>query len=226
MRALKVPAARWIGVCVLCAYPFLLHATFLWARSSAVGTALIWAELAAVAALSIYRFRRWRLALILAIGAAAIILAAHSETTTDAIVVASGLPFAAAYIGLLILFATSLAPGRKPIISLVSEKLSGEKATPELASYTRAVTILWCCFFAFQLTVSLLLYLYASAVIWSFFVNVLNLPLNIILFLGEYTYRRYRFPGRPRHGLFAIMRILLQKNGVNFWSSGSQAAND
>jgi uncharacterized membrane protein len=221
MRASSVWSARWISV-MLCAYPLVMHATYLWSRSSLTGKRLVWIELAVLAMVIIARFRRRRALAILAVIAAALVLAVRS-TTGDAIIVASGVPHAVAYITLLFIFGSSLLPGRVPVISLLSEKLSIEPLSPRLLRYTRNVTILWGCFFAAQLLISGILFWSASTATWSLFVNVLNLPLNLAVFAAEYTYRRLRFPFF-RHRTFAeIVRMLTDKDGFDWrvWRLGS-----
>jgi uncharacterized membrane protein len=214
MQAPPVSPARWIGAIMLGAYPFVMHATYVWSQSSTTGKRLIWAELAILAMVLIVRFPRWRVAAILAVGAGALILAVRS-TTSDAIIVASGVPYTATYIGLLAIFGASLLPGRTPVITLLSEKLSVEPLSPPLLSYTRKVTILWSCFFATQLIISFALFFGAATITWSFFVNVLNIPLNNAVFAGEYAYRRLRFPS-VRHRAFAeIFRTLTDWKGLD-----------
>ena len=68
----------------------------------------------------------------------------------------------------------------------------------EVRRYTRRVTQVWCAFFALNALVALLLALVTSLPTWSLYTNVLNVPLLVMLFAGEYFYRRWRFPGQ-RH---------------------------
>jgi len=192
MRPASVPASRWIGLAVLGTYPCVMHATLVLAGSSTLGTALMLAELTIVALVAIVQFRR-RLALVLAALGCAVVIVVFRDAASGMIVAASGIPHAVANAGLLTVFGSSLFSGRKPLITTVSERLSGGPLTPELTAYTRSVTLSWCCFFALQLVASLLLLLLAPVAIWSLFVNVLTLPLVAAMFLGEYTYRRLRF---------------------------------
>jgi uncharacterized membrane protein len=120
--------------------------------------------------------------------------------TKDGIAASSAVPHAIAYLSVLTIFATSLAPGRKPIVTRFAEKSRGE-LPPAVAVYTRRVTVAWCLFCVAQLLGSLLLLLFAPAEIWSMFVNVFNFPLLIAMFCGEFAWRTWRHGGSPHERL-------------------------
>jgi uncharacterized membrane protein len=123
----------------------------------------------------------------------------------------SGLPFVVAYIGLLMVFGGSLLPGREALITGLARRIHGT-LWPGIPEYTRRVTIAWCFFFAAQLTTSLLLFLFAPMVVWSFFVNVLDLPLIALMFGGEYLYRVINVPNRPHSTIPQVVRAFMQRN--------------
>jgi len=56
------------------------------------------------------------------------------------------------------------------------------------------VTWAWCGFFAANAAVSAALAALAPLEAWSLFANVLATPLFVLMFAGEYAYRRRRFP--------------------------------
>ena len=124
-------------------------------------------------------------------------------------VTASALTHWAIYAGLLLTFGLTLRPGREPLITAMARKLHG--AVPdELAVYTRHVTIAWCCFFAMQLTTSIMLFLLAPLVIWSFFVNVLDIPMVIAMYAAEYLCRLHCLQNPPRHSLAEIFDMVAE----------------
>ena len=124
-------------------------------------------------------------------------------------VTASALTHWAIYGGLLLTFALTLRPGREPLITVMARKLHG--AIPdELAVYTRRVTIAWCCFFAAQLATSITLFLLAPLVIWSFFVNVLDIPMVAAMFSAEYLCRLHCLRDPPRHSLTMILDMVAE----------------
>jgi uncharacterized membrane protein len=135
-------------------------------------------------------------------GCAAVLVltAAIWRNSPDGIVASSAIPHAIAYISVLTIFATSLLPSRKAIITIFAERSRGE-LPPEVVRYTRRVTWAWCAFCVFQLLGSLLLSVFAPVQVWSAFVNVFNLPLLVIMFCGEFAWRKWR------HGSWPLERL-------------------
>jgi uncharacterized membrane protein len=119
--------------------------------------------------------------------------------TPDGLFASSAIPHAIAYISVLTVFASSLAPGRKAIVTVFAERSRGE-LPPSLLLYTRRVTWAWCLFCSAQLIGSLGLLLFAPAQVWSTFVNVCNMPLLAAMFCGEFAWRKWRH-GAPRERL-------------------------
>jgi hypothetical protein len=113
------------------------------------------------------------------------------------------------YSGLFLTFALTLRPGRVPLITAMARRMHGD-LSEELTLYTRRVTIAWACFFATQLGVSIALFCFAPLVVWSFFVNVLDIPLVITMFSVEYAYRLRCLQNPPRHSLAAILNMIAE----------------
>lgn len=118
-----------------------------------------------------------------------------------------GVPHALTYAALLAGFGVSLLPGHAPILTRVVVSVRGPLPR-ELMIHTRRVTEAWCIFFAAQLVISLGLYISAPLEVWSFFVNVLNLPLVLLMFGIEYAYRVYRFRDYPHDSFTDMLRIV------------------
>lgn len=129
------------------------------------------------------------------------------QLVTASLVAASALPHTLAYAVLLSTFAISLLPGRDPVVTWLARRLSGPLGKPMLA-YTRGVTWAWCLFFAAQLLTSLSLFTWAPLAVWSFFVNLLNLPLVGLMFAAEYAFRRVHMRDSPRHTLADMIRAI------------------
>lgn len=113
----------------------------------------------------------------------------------------------AIYAGLLLTFALTLRPGREPLITGMARRMHGP-LTPELARYTRCVTLAWSLFFAAQLALSVGLFCLAPLVAWSFFVNILDIPLVVAMFAAEYAVRLRVLRDPPRHSLAAILKMV------------------
>jgi uncharacterized membrane protein len=122
-------------------------------------------------------------------------------------VTSSALAHWAIYSSLLVMFALTLRPGREPLITAMARRLHGT-LPDELARYTRRVTLAWSCFFAAQLTSSIALFLFAPLVVWSFFVNILDLPLVAAMFAAEYATRLRVLRNPPRHSLAVILAMV------------------
>lgn len=110
------------------------------------------------------------------------------------------------YAGLLAAFGLTLRPGREPLITTMVRRMHG--LTPERITYTRNVTIAWTVFFAAQLALSVGLFCLAPLVVWSFFVNILDLPLVATMFAAEFTLRQYVLRDPPRESLSAIIGMI------------------
>jgi uncharacterized membrane protein len=65
-----------------------------------------------------------------------------------------------------------------------------------------------------QVAVSLGLYIFASLQAWSMYINVLNVPMIILMFVCEYTYRILRY----RDHQSSIL------SGLQFFSRGKTSA--
>lgn len=97
------------------------------------------------------------------------------------------------YLGLLWFFGRTLLRGREALITRFARHIHGS-LSDEHAKYSRGVTWAWSIFFASMACVSLLLFVFAPLSAWSLFANVLNLPLVVAMFLGEYAFRILRYP--------------------------------
>lgn len=133
------------------------------------------------------------LGLLTALGGAIYLLESQNQF---GLVVMYGVPHATAYLFLLWFFGHTLVRGREPLITRLARRVHG--ALPQyMETYTRRVTLAWCVFFAAQVAVSVLLFLFATLNTWSLFVNLLNFPLLALMFAGEYLYRIIRYRDYP-----------------------------
>ncbi|HAF44541.1 MAG TPA: hypothetical protein DCK83_06270 [Gallionellaceae bacterium] len=189
------------------AYPILLHIFVLKEEVKIAHLLLVFAPLLAVAAWVLFRMVGkvwWPL---LALGfAAAIYYVVTGNHGRIGLLAVNGLSHASLNLFLLWLFGRTLLPGREPLISQISRRINGE-LKPEVVEYTRHVTIGWCVYFVVQIVISLLLYLFTPLAAWSFFINVLNLPLLILMFVAEKTYRTMRFPNHPKTSIMKAIEV-------------------
>jgi len=149
----------------------------------------------------------WRLLAVIGVVAYPVLL--HVGVTRGAVEAPMlglcGLPHAAAYLFMLWLFGRTLLHGREPIITRIARRVRGT-LPPEMETYTRRLTAAWCVFFAAQLAASALLLGLGSVEDWSLFINVLNFPLVVLMFVGDYLYRAIRYRHLPQSSIATAVR--------------------
>lgn len=195
-------AGRILAFATIGSYPFLTHAALIapsrWTRVAAV---LISVQVLLMGAFFVLRStskHRWPLALL-----GVLVLAASWQSAHESLLAVSGVPHALINAGLLIFFGASLLPGRQALITALALRIDPHLPEP-MIRYSRRVTIAWTIFFAAQLVISLALFVLAPLAVWSLFVNVLNGPLIVMMFLCEYGYRHLHFR-HYRHASIADM---------------------
>lgn len=114
-------------------------------------------------------------------------------------------PIVTIYLVLLWTFARTLRPGREPLITRLATHVHGE-IPAEITRYTRRVTWAWCVFFAAMTLISTLLFKFAPLAVWSVFNSLLNLPLIVAMYLGEYAWRRWRYPDFSHASIATVFR--------------------
>ncbi|HTH98805.1 MAG TPA: hypothetical protein VL574_15425 [Stellaceae bacterium] len=130
----------------------------------------------------------------------------------SAVVLSVGITHALIYLALLSYFASSLFPGRQPVVTMFSHVIHGP--LPERVDrYTRRVTWVWVVFCVAQLLGSASLLTLAPLAWWSTFVNILNLPSVALLFVGEILTRPVWLSNPPRERLGDMMRIFRIMSG-------------
>ena len=118
---------------------------------------------------------------------------------------AYGVPHALVYVSLGWLFGHTLARGRVPLVTSMATRVHGP-LTPAMQAYTRHVTIAWTLFCAGQVSLSALLYQYASLDTWSLFITVLNLPLLGLMFVADYATRMILHSDHPQASIAQAIR--------------------
>jgi uncharacterized membrane protein len=201
-------------------YQYLVHSALAGGQNESVRIALDNLPLLVLACWVAARARnklRWTL-ILLAAGTAIYVLETRATWGWAA---AYGIPHAAIYLSLLWLFGSTLRHDREPLVTRFARTVHGT-LTPDMATYTRKVTYAWCVFFCAQLAVSALLFCYAPPDIWSIFINVLNFPLLVLMFLGEYGYRVLIHRGFPHASLLDGVRAF---NNHTAHSGGAKCAS-
>lgn len=188
-------------------YPVVLHIFILKEEVEISRLLFVFAPLLAVAVWGVMRIigKAWWPLVALLLGGAVYFIVTSSYGRISLLAV-NGLTHATTNLFLLWLFGRTLLQGAEPLISQVSRRVVGWM-DPEVVDYTRQVTIAWCIFFALQVIFSLLLYLFAPLTAWSFFANIMNLPLIILMLVAEKTYRTANFPNHPRVSILKAIEV-------------------
>lgn len=185
-------------------YQYLVHSAVAGGQIESIRIALAFLPLLALAAWVVTRARN-KLAWSFILVAAGMAIYVLEQQERWGLAAAYGVPHAVIYLSLLWLFGQTLWHGKEPLVTRLARRVHGT-LPPELAAYTRRVTYAWCVFFAAQLVISALLFKFASLDHWSLFINVLNFPLLVLMFIGEYGYRLIRHRDFPQASFFDGIR--------------------
>jgi len=199
---------------VFIAYPVLLHIFILKDEGKVSQLLLVIAPLLAVAAWMVLRTvgkSWWPLVAVVFTGLGYYIVT--GDQARIGLLAVNGLSHATLNLFLLWLFGRTLLPGREPLISQISRHINGHFHL-EVVDYTRQVTIAWCIFFLLQVVASLMLYSFAPLAVWSFFINVMNLPLLALMFIGEKAYRTACFPDHPQTSILKAIEVYSKEFAV------------
>ena len=197
-----------VGLLAFIAYPLLLHMFIVKDEVEPWRLLLVFAPLLLVASWVIFRLVAkawWPLGILLL--TVLIYYVVTGEHGRVGLLAVNGLSNATLNLFLLWLFGRTLLRGRESLITQIARHINNGPLEVEIALYTRQVTVAWCVFFASQVIISLLLYVFASITAWSFFINVLNLPLLAAMFVGEYTYRTVRYPNHHRTSILKAIKV-------------------
>lgn len=205
----------WTALVVLAGsgWQWLVHSAVMDGQSEPVRIALMLLPLLALAYWIITRSRHkaaW--ACVLLAAGAAIYLLEYQERW--GLAAAYGIPHAAVYLFLLWFFARTLRSGTEPLVTRLARRVHGT-LPPELETYTRRLTAAWCIFFAAQVLTSALLFMFFSLDRWSLFINLLNFPLVVLMFLSEYAYRVTRHRNFPHASLMDSVQAFAKDDALS-----------
>lgn len=193
-------AIRWLGkllVVLACiGYPWLAHAAMTDHHAVYLRLLLALVPLSALAYWTI-KHSRYRFLWSFVFMGAAFAIYLMRENLLLNFDAPFGIPHAAINLFLLWFFGRTLLPGRDPLITKLARRVHGT-LDARMVSYTKGVTIAWCVFFTGQIMTSILLFNFTSLATWSLYINFVNFPLVLLMFVGEYAYRVMRYRDHPR----------------------------
>lgn len=199
--------AKALLLLIFISYQILLHTFIVKDQVEMWHLVLVFAPMLAVAVWVLLRLvgRPWRPLLILSL-AMLVYFIVNGDYGRVGLLTLNGLMHASLNLFLLWFFGRTLLKGREPLITQIANHINGP-LEPEITVYTRQVTIAWCIFFTLEITTSLALYFFAPLSFWSLFVNVLDLPMLMLMFVAEHTYRRLRFPNHARTSMMRVIEV-------------------
>jgi uncharacterized membrane protein len=118
---------------------------------------------------------------------------------------------AAIHASLAAAFALTLRAGHEPLITALARRVHG-RLTPDMAIYSRKVTIAWTIYFAAMALASVTLFLLVPFEAWAAFANFGTPVALALLFFGEHALRYRLHPEFERASLGAAMRAFSRRD--------------
>ena len=200
-----------IAIALSVGFALLAHAAIVEGVPPAVGAAL---SLVPLALLALWAARRshHRTGVLAAIGAIALAFVFGWQELERHFPDLFFVEHAGANLVLAILFGRTLAGGREPLVTRFALIIHGE-LPPEVARYTRKVTIAWTVFFATLCVLSCVLYLGRFLEAWSVLANILSPILVGAMFVVEYMVRLRALPNWEQVGILGGVRAFSRHFG-------------
>lgn len=112
---------------------------------------------------------------------------------------------------LLFTFGSTLLPGKTPMVTAIALSAEGS-LSDEMQRYTRALTWLWVIVFVILAMESILMIIFAEAVLWSWVINIANPILIGGIFIAEFAFRKVRYPDHPHPSFKDYIEIVRTAN--------------
>lgn len=108
---------------------------------------------------------------------------------------------------LLIYFGKTLLQHETPLITAIADAARGP-LTPAMRIYTRRLTQAWCLIFILLIIEALILISFYSLATWSWATNFINYILMAIIFVGEFEFRKKKFPDHDHPTFLDYIKII------------------
>jgi uncharacterized membrane protein len=200
------PWLRGVGVGLLAvAWALASHAASASPSPSGWGVALALAPVLTALTLGLWSLpSRW-LGLV-GLGLVAALLAAAWPWLTERVALLFFLDQTGVYLLLAVVFGRTLRGPGESLVTQMARRVHGGVLSARQQVYTRGVTVAWSVFFLAMVLVSVLLFTWAPASVWSTFAFLLGGPLIGLMFLGEYLWRRRALAGEDQSSLTDAIR--------------------
>ena len=185
---------------LLC-YPLLVYLAIHFGITWAI--ILIFAVLMSKRSIQAYRSQRWQLASLWLLATVIVLTSgyfSHQLTAKLLPVVINSLLCALTW---------STLFSKRPLIERFA-RITYPELPEFLVPYCRCVTQVWTIFFGLQALITLTLAYFASTGLWTLYTSIISYLLIVGLLLGEYGFRRLRFPHLEIPSLQKSLQEILQ----------------
>lgn len=190
---MTVAMLRGAGVALLVImYSLLAHYTHQSADRASLGIVVALAPVLLIVVL-LARHSPRRIAMLLLVVVAVLVLRWQWTALARHVGLVYWLQYMSMQLMLFVMFARTLAKGRKPLCTHFAEIVHAPLSAKH-AIYARQVTVAWSAFFAGMALTSTALFFWAPINTWSIFANFMTWPLVGLMFVVEYVVRRWRLP--------------------------------
>ena len=111
-------------------------------------------------------------------------------------------------------FGVTLLPGREALITALARRVHG-RLTPDMAAYSRKVTLVWTIYFVTMGSLSITLFVFTPFELWAAYANF-GTPLSMaLLFVGEHLLRYRLHPEFERATLAAAVRAYARRDSAS-----------
>ncbi len=117
----------------------------------------------------------------------------------------------AIHLALAIVFALTLRSGHEALITALARRVH-QRLSPDMAAYSRKVTVVWAAYFVLMAGVSIALFMFAPFATWAVFANLVTPVAVVVLFVGEYLLRYRLHPEFERATLAEAMNAYSRRH--------------
>lgn len=110
---------------------------------------------------------------------------------------------------LFLVFGRTLLANEVPLVTAIGEWARGP-LSEGMKKYTRKVTQIWSLVFLLLFLEAIVLTLWGSLEIWSWFTNLFNHLFVGILFFGEFVWRKKQFPDHDHPSFLDYLKIVIR----------------
>ncbi len=119
----------------------------------------------------------------------------------------------AIHAALAVMFALTLRPGQEPLVTALARRVH-DGLSPDMASYSRKVTVAWAVYFVLMAATSVALFALAPFDVWAVFANLATPLAMVLLFVGEYLLRYRLHPEFERATLADAMNAYSRRHAA------------